>query len=100
MPPDPQSAIVFALTKGVAVDAVVDAVEARGETTGLRVSYPSDCRYCELTVEGVSAAVVCDGASLELRVPKSGSPGQLVTTFAAVRSAFALTKDRVLAGLL
>jgi hypothetical protein len=44
--------------------------------------------------------VICDGATLELRFSRSGAPAELVTAFLAVRAAFALTKNRVLAGLL
>lgn len=92
--------IVFTLVKGVKVEAVIDAIEARPAGDALRVSYPSDCRHCVLTVEGVAAEVVCDGATLEMRFPRAGSPREMVAAFLAVRSAFALTKDRVLAGLL
>ncbi len=100
------SAIAFALKKGVRVEAVIDAVEgleADEDASGagkLRVDYPSDYSDCTLTVEGVGAAVVCDGATLEMRFEKNGSPRELVEAFAAVRKAFALTKDRALAGLL
>jgi hypothetical protein len=101
------SAIAFTLKKGVRVEAVIDAVEgleadedATEETAKLRVDYPSDYRECTLTVAGVDAAVVCDGATLEMRFDKNGSPRELVEAFAAVRKAFALTKDRALAGLL
>jgi hypothetical protein len=96
------SAIAFALKKGVRVEAVIDAVEGLDEEdeAKLRVDYPSDCRDCTLTVEGIGAAVVCDGATLEMRFDKNGSPRELVEAFAAVRKAFALTKDRALAGLL
>jgi len=98
------SAIAFALKKGVRVEAVIDAVEGLegdNEADGkLRVNYPSDCSECTLRVEGIGAAVVCDGATLEMRFEKSGSPRELVEAFAAVREAFALTKDRALAGLL
>lgn len=112
------SAIAFALKKGVRVEAVIDAVEGleddddgvnEGDTTPtqsgaktakLHVDYPSDYRDCTLTVDGIAAAVVCDGATLEMRFEKSGSPRELVEAFAAVRKAFALTKDRALAGLL
>ena len=92
--------MVFGLTKGARVEAVIDAVEAQAGVGGLTVSYPSDCRHCVLAVAGVDAAVVCDGATLELRFPRPGSPRELVAAFAAVRSAFALSKDPVLAGLL
>jgi len=92
--------MVFGLTKGTPVEAVIDAVEARARADGLTVSYPSDCRHCVLAVVGVDAAVVCDGATLEMRFPRPGSPRELVAAFAAVRSAFALSKDAVLAGLL
>lgn len=92
--------MVFGLAKGVKVEAVVDAVEARGGEDGLAVSYPSDCRHCVLRVDGVAAEVICDGAMLEMSFPKPGSPAELVEAFAAVRTAFALTKSRVLAGLL
>jgi hypothetical protein len=94
------SGIVFGLTKGAKVEAVIDAVEALGDESDLTVSYPSDCRQCVLSVESAEANVVCDGATLEMRFPQSGSPRELVAAFAAVRSAFALTKSRVLAGLL
>lgn len=94
------SGIVFALVKGVSVEAVIDAVEGRGGEDGLAVNYPSDCRHCVITVDGVKAEVVCDGATLEMRFPRAGSPAELVEAFAAVRTAFALSRDRVLAGLL
>jgi hypothetical protein len=93
------SGIVFALVKGVAVEAVIDAVEARGGEDGLAVNYPSDCGHCVITVDGVKAEVVCDGATLEMRFPRRGSPAELVEAFAAVRAAFALSRNRVLAGL-
>lgn len=92
--------MVFALARGVRVEAVIDAVEARDGAGGLTVRYPSDCRQCVLAVAGVAAEVVCDGATLALRFPRAGAPRELVAEFAAVREAFALTKDRVLAGLL
>jgi hypothetical protein len=94
------SGMVFGLVKGVKVEAVIDAVEARGGEDGLAVTYPSDCRQCVIVVDGVAAEVVCDGATLEMSFPRSGSPSELIAAFVAVRSAFALTKTRVLAGLL
>lgn len=94
------TSVVFGLTKGARVEAVIDAVEARAGSGGLTVTYPSDCRHCVLAVTGVGAEVACDGATLEMRFPRAGSPRELVAAFAAVRSAFALTKNRVLAGLL
>ncbi|HTJ78376.1 MAG TPA: hypothetical protein VL357_05215 [Rariglobus sp.] len=96
------SGIVFNLKKGVRVEAVIDAVEGlqNDDDAALKVDYPSDCRSCTLTVAGVEAAVVCDGATLEMRFPRNGSPRELMEAFAAVRSAFKLTKDRVLSGLL
>jgi len=92
--------MVFGLTKGTQVEAVIDAVEAQAGAGGLTVSYPSDCRHCVLAVAGVAAEVVCDGATLEMRFPRPGSPRELVAAFVAVRSAFALCKNRVRLGLL
>jgi hypothetical protein len=99
------SAVVFALKKGVRVEAVIDAVEGldpkdEAAGAGLTVEYPSDCAQCTLRAEGVDAAVVCDGATLEMRFAKNGSPRELVAGFAELRRAFALTKARVLAGML
>lgn len=99
------SAVVFALKKGVRVEAVIDAVEGldpKDETAGagLTVEYPSDCARCTLHAEGVDAEVVCDGATLEMRFAKNGSPRELVAGFSELRRAFALTKARVLAGML
>ena len=92
--------VVFGLTKGARVEAVIDAVEAQGGAGALTVSYPSDCRHCVLAAAGVGAEVVCDGATLEMRFPRAGSPRELVAAFAAIRSAFALARNPVLAGLL
>jgi len=92
--------MVFSLAKGVKVEAVIDAVEAHGSTTGLTVRYPSDCRHCVLLVAGVPAEVICDGATLEMSFPRPGAPAELAEAFVSVRSAFALTRHSVLAGLL
>ncbi|HEX7632249.1 MAG TPA: hypothetical protein VF388_08955, partial [Lacunisphaera sp.] len=77
-----------------------DAVEAQEADSPLQVTYPSDCRHCVLVVEGVMAEVICDGATLEMRFPRPGSPQELIESFGAVRSAFALSKSKVLGGLL
>jgi hypothetical protein len=97
---DTFSGIVFGLTKGIQVESVIDAVEALDDDAALKVDYPSTCQHCMLTVQNVETKVVCDGATLEMRFPKKGSPRELIEAFARVRRAFALTKDQVLAGLL
>jgi hypothetical protein len=111
------SELVFALTKGVSVEAVIDAIEGLDdadeeetgdgsevrsacEHAGLRVDYPSDCGHCVLSVEGVSATVKFEGAELSMVFPRSGAPQELLDGFAAVRAAFSLTKNKALAGLL
>ena len=99
------SAVVFALKKGVRVEAVIDAVEGldpkdEAAGAGLTVEYPSDCRHCTLHAAGVDAEVVCDGAVLEMRFARNGSPRELIAAFTELRRAFALTKARVLAGML
>jgi hypothetical protein len=90
--------IAFALRKGVAVEAVIDAVEGLGEDSPLRVDYPSDYRECVLTVPEVVAAVRCTGAALEVVFPRGASPGELMAAFATVRDAFGIS--RVLSGLI
>ena len=90
--------ISFALRKGVAVEAVIDAVEGLGEDSPLRVDYPSDYRECVLTVPEVVAAVRCTGAALEVVFPRGASPGELMAAFATVRDAFGIS--RVLSGLI
>lgn len=92
--------IVFGLGKGVSVEAVIDAVEELPDGAKLTVTYPSSCAHCVLRVDGVAAEVICDGTTLEMRFPRSGSPSELAREFLAVRDAFALTKKRVLAGLI
>lgn len=90
--------ISFALKKGAQVEAVVDAIESTGEEAGLAVTYPSDCRDCEISVEGVEAIVRCTASSLEIIFPRGGSPRDLIEGFAAVREAFAMSK--ALSGLI
>ena len=63
---------------------MIDAVEGRPAGDALTVSYPSDCRQCMLTVDGVAAKVMCDGATLEMRFPRAGSPREMVAAFLAV----------------
>ncbi len=95
-------AVVFELARGVRVEAVIDAVEAldpEGEAV-MTVDYPSDCGRCTLAVPGVAARVECDGATLALRLPRAGSPEECLREFDAVRAAFRLSRDGVLAGLL
>jgi hypothetical protein len=94
------SEIVFDLTKGVSVEAVIDAVEELDGARGMSVEYPSDCSSCTISVEGVEAEVKCDGSSLKMVFPRAGGPSELVDAFVAVRQAFALSKRTVLAGLL
>ena len=92
--------INFDLTKGISVEAVIDAVEELDGATGLAVEYPSDCANCCLKVDGVDAEVHCDGTSLSMVFPRAGGPSELVEAFGLVRHAFVLSKDPVLAGLL
>ena len=87
--------ISFALKKGAPVEAVVEALDGEG---GLRVSYPSDCRECEIAVDGVDARVRCTGATLEMVFPRGGGPAELMESFVAVRGAFAVSKS--LSGLI
>jgi hypothetical protein len=92
------SEIAFALSRGASVEAVIDAIESLEGEGGLAVSYPSDCRECEISVTDVDATVRCTGASLDLVFARAGSPGELIDGFAAVREAFAISKT--LAGLI
>ena len=106
------SELVFALTKGASVEAVIDAIEGLDggkdgddgdeaeDRAALRVDYPSDCGHCVLSVEGVSATVKFEGAELSMVFPRGASPKELLDGFAAVRAAFSLTKNKALAGLL
>ncbi|MFI5357741.1 MAG: hypothetical protein ACHQ4G_10440, partial [Opitutales bacterium] len=88
----------FALRQGARVEAVVDAIEALDGDAPMRVDYPSDCRECIIGVTGVEAQVRCTGASLDMIFPRAGAPRELLAEFAAVRSAFQLSK--ALAGLI
>jgi len=91
------SELSFTLRKGARVEAVIDAIEGLEDNAAMRVDYPSDCRDCTISVEGVDAQVRCTGASLDMVYPRAGSPQELLEQFAAVRSAFRLSK--VLAGM-
>ncbi len=90
--------ISFALKKGARVEAVIDAIEALDREGGMAVSYPSDCRECEIAVEGVDARVRCTGATLDIVFPRAGAPAELMDGFAAVCDAFQISK--ALSGLL
>jgi len=90
--------LAFALRKGVKVESIVDVIENLDGEGGLTVTYPSDCRDCLIAVAGVDAKVRCTGAALEMVFPRAGAPHELLAAFAAVRGAFAVTRE--LAGLL
>lgn len=91
--------LVFTLAKGAPVEAVIDAVEGL-EESALRVDYPSDCGHCLLSVEGIDARVRFDGGELAMVFGRGAGPAALLDGFLAVREAFALTRSRVLSGLL
>lgn len=96
------SNVVFALSRGVSVESVIDAVEGLAnpeETAAIQVTYPSDCRECLLSVPGVEAQVRCTGHELSMEFPRPGTPQDLLEAFAAVRHAFSLTSHPVLGGL-
>ncbi len=86
------SEISFALKKGARVEAVIDAIEALDGEGGMAVSYPSDCRECEIAVEDVDARVRCTGATLDMVFPRAGAPAELMDGFAAVCDAFQISK--------
>lgn len=91
--------LVFSLSRGAPVEKVIDAVEGLSNTA-LSVDYPSDCSSCHLSVPDVDAAVRFDGRELSLVFPRPGHPAELWDAFLLVRSAFRLTDDGVLSGLL
>jgi hypothetical protein len=90
--------VVFLLTKGAPVEAVIDAIEGLRDDT-LRVDFPSDYAHCMLTVSGVNASVRFDGRELTMQFPRAGAPRELWENFLLLRNAFALSKDEVLAAL-
>lgn len=97
------SEISFALKKGVRVEAVIDAIEnleprSLEGRAALAVNYPSDCRECVISVEGVDAQVRCTAAALEVVFPRASAPAELCEAFLAVREAFQI--DKILAGLI
>jgi hypothetical protein len=92
------SEISFGLKKGARVEAVIDLIEGLDDERGLAVDYPADCHECHIRVAGVAAAVRCTGATMEMVFPRAGSPAELMAEFAAVRGAFAVSRE--LAGLI
>jgi hypothetical protein len=90
--------LAFAFRKGAQVESIIDAIESVGAEHGLVVDYPSDCRTCEIKVEGVDAVVRCNAGGMDILFPRAGSPRDLIESFTAVRHAFAMSK--VLAGFL
>lgn len=94
------SSITFTLARGVSVEAVIDAVESLGDDAAMRVTYPSDCHECTVTVDGVEASVRCTGATLEMQFPRPGSPRELIEAFGAVRAAFRFTQNGALEALI
>ena len=77
---------------------MIDAIEGLDDESQLQVDYPSDYSECTIRVEDVDATVRCTGASLDMVFPQAGAPRDLLAEFAAVRSAFGISK--ALAGLM
>ncbi len=96
------STLVFSLARGVAVEAVIDAIEGLDPEGGTRLSvtYPSNCRDCLVTVPGVDARVRCTGATLEVEFPRGATPRELIEMFASVREAFLLTRAAALVDMM
>lgn len=97
------SEVVFVLVKGAPVERVIDAIEeldTPDSDSELRVDYPSNYETCTISVPGVEAEVRFDGRELAMVFPSSAAPRELWESFLAVREAFGLTKDEVLAQLI
>jgi len=90
--------VVFTLAKGAPVEGVIDAVEGLKESA-LEVTYPSDYRNCTLSLPDVAAQVRFDGGELAMVFAGAAAPSQLWANFLELRSAFALTKNPVITGL-
>lgn len=90
--------VVFTLAKGAPVEGVIDAVEGL-KGSALEVAYPSDYRSCTLSLPDVAAQVRFDGGELAMVFAGSAPPSQLWANFLELRSAFALTKNPVISGL-
>jgi len=90
--------VVFTLAKGAPVEGVIDAVEGL-KGSALEVVYPSDYRNCTLSLPDVSAHVRFDGGELAMIFDAPAPPSQLWNQFLELRSAFAMTKNSVIAGL-
>lgn len=93
------SSMVFGLSKSVAVESVIDAIEDLDGDQGLEVTYPSDCRECTVTVKDIPVQIVLNGAAMELVFATDGSPRELLGAFEEVQSAFSTTESAALAAL-
>ncbi len=90
--------VILVLAKGAPVEKVIDAVEGLDDSP-LEVAYPSDYQNCTLSLPEIAAQVRFDGRELAMVFPSTGTPRQLWESFLELRSAFALTKDKVISGL-
>lgn len=68
------------LGKRVSVESVIDVVED-DESGEASVTYPSDCSWCEVTVEGIAGTVFVDGATLEVRFGRLVGARDLMAVF-------------------
>lgn len=90
--------VVFTLAKGAPVEGVIDAVESLKGSL-LEVEYPSDYRSCTLSVPDIAAQIRFDGGELAMVFDTPAPPSELWKQFLELRSAFALTKNPIITGL-
>jgi hypothetical protein len=88
----------FGFRKSANVEAIIDVIENLDGADGIGVSYPSDCRECFVSVDGVDAQVRCTSDALGMVFARAGSPRELLERFAEVRAAFAISRE--LAGII
>lgn len=93
--------VIFQLRRGAPVESVIDAIEnLEGSKANLKVTYPSNCATCTISVPGVDAEVRYAAHELAMIFSRTATPGALWESFLAVRHAFALSKDETLGGLI
>lgn len=80
--------LTFEVTKGIDIEDLIDQLEER-DSDAIKIDYPSDCSYCDLTVKGSDLRIQITSGSLTIHVRKATSPRQLLLAFFDVQQKLA-----------
>ncbi len=77
---DTFDSLLFEFDRTIAVKRLIDRIEAANDEA-IEVTYPPDCTFCEISIEGSKAQIKVDESGITIRTAKKSKPSILAEHF-------------------